>query len=129
MTLVIAERRSRSIGFAESKLNLPAMPHMSGSRPLGLVRGDDAAARELGRIDGIERRNHAIEGVARPRGVARGGAETRREDRIGHQRGDALRQRLRLARRREQARAAVVDELENPPDAAREFATTVWANA
>src|SRR5580765_4021182 len=66
-TDVIAVRRLRSIGLAGSKLNLPEMPHMSGRRQLGLSRFDHAATCELGDVQGFERRDHAVERIARER--------------------------------------------------------------
>src|SRR5262245_33567808 len=61
---VIAVKRSRSIGRAASKLNLPAMPHMSGGCQLGFRSGNDPAARQFGQIQLVEGVHHPIEGVA-----------------------------------------------------------------
>src|SRR5947208_2204243 len=57
----MATRRSRSMGLAGSKLNLPAMPHMSGCRQLWLPRWDHASSRQLvvAMTEEVERVRHA----------------------------------------------------------------------
>src|SRR5204863_2352391 len=112
----MAASRSRSIDRPGSKLNLPAMPHMSGSRQMGLLRRDDAASRQLIEVDAFERADHAIERVARVRLAMRGAAESRRQIAVADERADAIGQRLRVARLHEESRSPVVDELDKAAD-------------
>src|SRR2546423_15463204 len=113
----MATRRSRSMGLVGSKLSLPAMPHMSGCRELRLPRFDHASSRQLAEIQGFERVDHAVEGVAPFDVGARGGGQTFSERGLGPQSAQPICQGARIARWREQSGPARVYTFADAADA------------